>query len=292
MRVIDPADIAENYLQDLKTSVKKLNRELRVIGLIASEDKPSIAYAKTTKRVFNDAGFLYELRQVPRLQLEREIISANNDRRVHGIFVYFPVFANQEDDYLRNLVHYTRDIEAGSLYWTRKLSANDRLATGNDSGKKALIPCTPLAIVKILDDIGEYGSGSLPISGRKVTIFNRSEVIGRPLAVMMSNDGARVYSFDEQGPLLFRDGQPEEIDISRNEAIRSSAIVITGVPNDSFRVTVEEVSPDSVCVNFSSEKNFDAGVPDKVRTFVPRVGPMTVAMCMRNTIRLFKNFHQ
>ena len=292
MRVIDPAGIAGKYLQDLEIKVKKLDRKPRVVGFIASEDKPSIAYARATMRTFNDAGFHYELRQVRRLELEREITGANKDARIHGIFIYFPVFANQEDDYLRNLVHYTKDIEAGSRYWTRKLSANDRLATGKDPGKKALIPCTPLAIVKILDDTGEYGPGEPPLSGKRVTIFNRSEVIGRPLAVMMSNDGAEVYSFDEQGPLLFRAGQPEEIDISRYAAISSSAIVITGVPDNSFQVTAEEVSAGSVCVNFSSEDNFGIGVPDKVRVFVPRVGPMTVAMCMRNTIRLFRNFHQ
>lgn len=292
MAVIDPAEIAEHYLEGLKGSVSELNRELHVAGFIASEDKPSIAYANATKRVFNDAGFHYDLRQVQRLELEKEIVAANENPDVHGIFVYFPVFANQEDDYLRNLVHYTKDIEAGSLYWTRKLTANDRLATGEDANKKALIPCTPLAIVKILDDIGEYGSGERPINGRTVTIFNRSEVIGRPLAVMMSNDGAHVYSFDENGPLLFRGGHPEETSISRQEALAQSDIVITGVPDNSFSVTASEIKEDAVCVNFSSEKNFEEQVAEKARVFVPRVGPMTVAMCMRNTIRLFRNFHQ
>lgn len=292
MPVIDPAEIAEQYLKELKDSVSALNQELHVAGFIASEDKPSIAYANATKRVFDDAGFHYHLRQVQRLELEKEILAANENPDVHGIFVYFPVFANQEDDYLRNLVHYTKDIEAGSLYWTRKLTANDRLANGEDSNKKALIPCTPLAIVKILDDIGEYGSGERPINDKTVTIFNRSEVIGRPLAVMMSNDGARIYSFDENGPLMFRDGQPEETSVTRSEALAQSNIVITGVPDKSFCITANEVNEDTVCVNFSSEKNFEEAVAQKVRVFVPRVGPMTVAMCMRNTIRLFRNFHQ
>ncbi len=292
METIDPAEIAEKYLQELKTSVSSLDQDLHVVGFIASEDKPSIAYANATKRVFNEAGFRYELRQVQRLSLEREIIIANEDPDTHGIFVYFPVFANQEDDYLRNLVHYTKDIEAGSLYWTRKLTANDRLATNDDNDKKALIPCTPLAIVKILDDIGEYGTGKCPLSGKTVTIFNRSEVIGRPLAVMMSNDGADVFSFDENGPLIFRDGQPQETSVSRRDALSQSDIVITGVPHEAFTVTSGELPEQCVCVNFSSEKNFDTAVSQKARIFVPRVGPMTVAMCMRNTIRLFKNFHQ
>lgn len=292
MQSIDPAEIADVYLQELKHSVAALSEEPHVVGFIASEDRPSIAYANATKKVFSEAGFQYELRQVQRLQLEAEIIAANEDPAVHGIFVYFPVFANQEDDYLRNLVHYTKDIEAGSLYWTRKLSANDRLATEDDSRKKALIPCTPLAIVKILDDINEYGSTDRPVSGKTITIFNRSEVIGRPLAVMMSNDGATVYSFDENGPLEFKAGHPAETPITRTQALAESDIVITGVPHPEFCVTADELKSDAVCVNFSSEKNFAADVEEKARVFVPRVGPMTVAMCMRNTIRLFENFHQ
>ena len=292
MQIVDPAEIAKKYLLQLKESVARLGKNMHVVGFIASDDQPSLSYANATRKVFTDAGFNYDLRRVKRLELEIEIIKANEDKEVHGIFIYFPVFSNQEDDYLRNLVHYTKDIEAGSLYWTRKLNTNDRSATDEDTNKKALIPCTPLAIVKVLDDIGEYGNGDLPLAGKAITIFNRSEVIGRPLAVMMSNDGAMVLSFDEHGPLEFKAGAPNETSMDRRSALAQSDIIITGVPGSSFAlVKREEVPSNSVCVNFSSEKNFNEDVESHVRTFIPRVGPMTVAMCMRNTIRLFENFH-
>jgi methylenetetrahydrofolate dehydrogenase (NAD+) len=292
MQIVDPAEIAKKHLLQLKESVARLSKNMHVVGFIASDDQPSLSYANATRKVFTDAGFNYDLRRVKRLKLEIEIIKANEDKEVHGIFIYFPVFSNQEDDYLRNLVHYTKDIEAGSLYWTRKLNTNDRSATDEDTNKKALIPCTPLAIVKVLDDIGEYGNGDLPLAGKAITIFNRSEVIGRPLAVMMSNDGAMVLSFDEHGPLEFKAGAPNETSMNRRSALAQSDIIITGVPGSSFAlVKREEVPSNSVCVNFSSEKNFNEDVESHVRTFIPRVGPMTVAMCMRNTIRLFENFH-
>ena len=292
MQIVDPAEIAKKYLQRLKESVTRLERNMQVVGFIASDDPPSVSYANATRRVFTDAGFNYDLRHVKRLELEAEIIRANADEDVHGIFIYFPVFSNQEDDYLRNLVHYTKDIEAGSLYWTRKLDTNDRSATDQDTNKKALIPCTPLAIVKVLDDIGEYGDGDLPLTGKKITIFNRSQVIGRPLAIMMSNDGAMVLSFDEHGPLEFKAGTPKETSLDRSSALAQSDIIITGVPGSDFElVKPEEVPDDAVCINFSSEQNFTEDVKSHVRAFIPRVGPMTVAMCMRNTIRLFEHFH-
>ena len=219
MLTVDPAQIAKKQLAMLKDSVAQLNSKVLVVGFIASDDPPSFSYAKATRKEFTNVGFNYDLRKVKRLDLEVEIIKANADENVHGIFIYFPVFKNQEDAYLRNLVHYTKDIEAGSLYWTRKLNTNDRSATGKDTDKKALIPCTPLAIVKVLDEIGEYGTGALPLSEKTVTIFNRSEVIGRPLAVMMSNDGARVISFDENGPIEFRKGIPRETNVDRSMAL-------------------------------------------------------------------------
>jgi len=293
MWIVDVAEIAEKYLDELKANVRQLGATPRVVGYIASDDLPSITYAKATKRVFNEIGFDYDLRQIKRLELEQEILSANENPSIHGIFIYFPVFNSQEDDYLRNLVHFTKDIEAGSRYWTRKLNVNDRLATEGDQQKKALLPCTPLAIVKILDDISEYGSESGPMAAKTIAIFNRSEVIGRPLAVMMSNDGALVYSFDENGPFEFQAGQPKETRITRKEALAASDIVITGVPNEQFKkIKSAEISKNTICINFSSVQNFDDDVRQHVRIFVPRVGPMTVMMNMRNMIRLYKNFHQ
>ena len=293
MYLVDPSTIAQKYLAQSKISLSEVDQNLHIVGLIASDDSPSIAYARATKQVFQDAGFDYELRQVKRLDLEKEILAANDDNTVHGIFIYFPVFKNQQDEYLRNLVHYTKDIEAGSSYWTHKLYSNDRLAISGDSDKKALLPCTPLAIVKILEDLSEYGEGGEPLANKRVTIFNRSEVIGRPLAIMMSNDGAIVYSFDENGPIQYEQAKAQECEITRTQALAESDIIVTGVPNEQFqKIQTSELKATAVCLNFSSVKNFSADVPEYVKTFVPRVGPMTVAMCMRNTIRLYKNFRR
>ena len=215
----DPSVFANRYVESVHHEIQTHGLKIRVLGLIATDDEPSMTYARATQRRFDDAGIHYELRQVERLDLERVIEQANADDAVHGIFIYFPVFNNQQDDYLRNHVDYRKDIEAGSIYWTGKLYANDRRALDDNASGKALLPCTSLAIVKILTEIGRYAEDvARPIANKTVTIFNRSEVIGRPLAIMMSNDGAKVYSFDVNGPLLFQNAVPSETDISRAAA--------------------------------------------------------------------------
>lgn len=289
----NPVKLAEKYVNEVAAEIAESGIAPRVRGFIATEDKPSIAYARATRQKFNDVGIEYDLQSVERLKLEEAIRVANEDDDVHGVFIYFPVFHNQQDDYLRNKVDFRKDIEAGSHYWTGKLYANDRLAVAGDPTKKALLPCTPLAIVKILTELGLYGDGEeRPLSGKTVSIFNRSEVIGRPLAVMMSNDGARLYSFDINGVLEFLDAKPNECSIDRKSALDQSDIVITGVPSPSFElIRANEIKPNTVCINFSSFPNFDDDVATHTDIYVPRVGPMTVAMCMRNTLRLYKNFH-
>ena len=290
---LDPAQIAKKYVAEVKVQVERISTRIKVVGLIASQDKPSLAYARATQQKFDAIGIDYDLRNIERLDLEHEILALNASPDVHGIFIYFPVFHNEQDSYLRNLVDYRKDIEAGSQYWTHKLYTNDRLAVPGDPLKKALLPCTPLAIIKMLAETGICDpQDEHPLAGKTVTIFNRSEVIGRPLAVMLSNDGAKVYSFDINGPLLFTNAKPAEVDISRSAALATSDIVITGVPSQHFeKVRGDEILPGTVCLNFSSVPNFADDIEPQTHIFIPKVGPMTVAMCMRNTVRLYKNFH-
>jgi 5,10-methylene-tetrahydrofolate dehydrogenase/methenyl tetrahydrofolate cyclohydrolase len=293
---LDPAKVAQKYLDEVRIEIKNLTEQISVVGFVANDDLPSVTYANATQQKFTDAGIAYDLRRIARLDLEEAITEVNEDPKIHGLFVYLPVFNNEQDVILRNLVDFRKDIEGGGHYWTRKLYDNDRLADDDDDDqtRKALLPCTPLAIIKMLTEAQVYlADVDLPMSDKTVTIFNRSEVVGRPLAAMLSNDGARVYSFDINGPLEFDRGRPAEVEISRQQAIARSDIVITGVPSESFqKVSAAEIRKDTVCLNFSFYANFEEDISTRTGIFIPRVGPVTVAMCMRNTLRLYQNFHQ
>jgi hypothetical protein len=85
---------------------------------------------------------------------------------------------------------------------------------GAASDKKSLLPCTPLAIVKLMEYLKVYDE-ALPIgdrmAGKSVVVINRSEIVGRPLAAMLANDGADVYSVDLNGVYLMRRGKMLEV---------------------------------------------------------------------------------
>jgi 5,10-methylene-tetrahydrofolate dehydrogenase/methenyl tetrahydrofolate cyclohydrolase len=295
-RLIDPAEVADSFRDEIRRELLALPEPLVIAGFLSTEHGPSATYAEYTRRGCEDVGARFELRHVKRLEAEAAVLEANADARVHGILVYYPVFGTQQDTYLRDLVLPGKDIEGLHSFWARCLYENRRFLDAERT-KKAILPCTPLAILKLLDETGVSKRGEArPLAGVRAVVFNRSEVVGRPLASMMANDGASVLSFDVDGSQHFAPAREEhahtveESSVGRAEALAEADVVITGVPTRAFPlVRAAEIREGAACLNFSTLKNFDEDVLAKAAVFVPRVGPMTVTMAVRNAVRLYRN---
>jgi len=294
--IIDPSAVATEFRNSLRKEIAALPTPLRLLGLISGQSGPAHTYAEYTRRGCEEVGVSFELKNVARLEAEASVAAANADPNVHGVLIYYPVFGTEQDQYLRDSVDPGKDIEGLHSFWSRCLYENRRFIDAAQT-KKAILPCTPLAILKLLEAAQVFDpSAPRPLEGRRVCIFNRSEVVGRPLASMLANDGAEVVSFDIDGPLSFSPGAGRaahtvhETNIDRQAALAQADIVVTGVPSRSFeRIAARELRPGAVCVNFSTFANFESDVRETARVFVPRVGPMTVTMALRNTLRLYQN---
>ena len=134
---------------------------------------------------------------MPRHELEQALEAANADPLVSGIMVYYPVFGNEPsfyggsmDDYLRDTIAVEKDVEGLCYTYRNKLYRNQRYLDQARQRNKCILPCTPLSCVKILEHLGAYDA-SLPVGnrldGRVITVINRSEIVGRPLAAMLAN---------------------------------------------------------------------------------------------------------
>ena len=287
------SDIANYYHRRLRVAVNRKNysQKPRILGILAPEagDAASMVYARTLQKACLDIGFDLGLVRNKLDDIKARIRSANRDPSIHGIFVFYPIFKDGKDKEIKELIDPIKDIEGLSSYWSKKLYLNERYI---DKGKKkkAILPCTSLGILKILayvDNLDELAGQTF--AGKKITIFNRSDVVGRPLAYMLKNDGATVYSFDIEGGVhVQKNGK--EVPISREEALSKSDTIITGVPSRAFeKIRGEEINENTTCLNFSFVKNFEESAKEKAGIYVPRVGPMTIAMCVRNAIRLYEN---
>ena len=196
---------------------------------------------------------------------------------------------DEKDKELKDLIDPAKDVEGLSHYWSEMLYSNKRYVD-EDTKKKAILPCTSLGTLKTLayvDNLDERAGQTF--AGKKITIFNRSDVVGLPLAYMLKNDGATVYSFDLQGGVVM-DKNSKEVSITRAEALQQSDTIITGVPSRAFeKIRGEEIQENTTCINFSFVQNFEESAKEAAGVYVPRVGPMTIAMCVRNAIRLYEN---
>jgi methylenetetrahydrofolate dehydrogenase (NADP+)/methenyltetrahydrofolate cyclohydrolase len=294
-RVIDPAAVAASFRAQLRIELAALPQRLTLLGLLADGHAPSATYAEYTRKGAEDVGMNFALRSVTAADAERAVREASADPDVHGILVYYPI--GSEDGWLRELVDPRKDMEGLHSYWARCLYENRRFVDAART-KQAILPSTPLAVHKLLEAAGAFRGAGRPLEGVKAVVFNRSEVVGYPLAAMMAHDGAQVVSFDVEGARLFTSSangeahRSEPIDISRAEALGEADVVVTGVPSRAFPLLRgDEIKPGAICLNFSTLRNFDDSILERASSFVPRVGPMTVTMALRNTLRLYKHRH-
>lgn len=226
-------------------------------------------------------------------------MKANEDDAVDGIIVYYPIFPKNptHDKYVQETVDLSKDVEGLRHSYLHNMYHNIRFLDAPENKKKSILPCTPLAVVKILEHLQIYNpilAYGNRLFGKTITVINRSEVNGRPLAALLANDGATVYSVDITGVQLFTRGQgikkprhqvEEKEGWGLEQCLPLSDVIIGGVPAESYKVPTELIRDGAVCINFSSFKNFDGdAVKEKASIYVPSVGKVTIAILLRNLV--------
>lgn len=120
-----------------------------------------------------------------------------------------------------------------------------------------------------------------------MTIINRSEIAGQPLAALLAKEGADVYSVDENNVQKFTKNDVVDTDLKYTEVVPKSDIVITGVPDMNYKLPTQLLKPGVVAINFSTHANFESDITSKASYFVPSVGKVTVAMLKENLLKLY-----
>ena len=294
--VLDPSPVAAAYFDEVRREVARLGgRRPRIVGLLSQADGPAATYARYARRGCEAVGIELDVRHVRAEEVEPAIAAANIDPAVDGIFLYYPLLDRVGDRWLRELVDPRKDVEGLHSFWSRLLYENTRFV---DPGHlaRAILPCTPLAILKLLQHAGMRGAtGNVdaPLEGVTACIINRSDLVGMPLAAMLANDGARVHSLDIAGAVTFEPAigrhthDVRDSGIDRASALAAADVVISAVPSKDFElVRGDEIREGAICVDVAEYTNFDPSVMDKASVFVPRVGPLTIAMATRNLTRL------
>ncbi|KAF3179349.1 NAD-dependent 5,10-methylenetetrahydrafolate dehydrogenase [Orbilia oligospora] len=295
-KVVLAATVAKTLFDEVQTTLKTLQRKPKLVGFLANDDPASRTYAEWTEKTCEQYGLEFELREVDKDELEQAVIAANEENAVDGGIIYFPVFGTKQDQYLQQILDVSKDVEGLSHKYIFNMYQNIRFL---DEAKtqKSILPCTPLAVIKILEYIGVYNK-IIPygnrLFGRTIAVINRSEVVGRPLAALLANDGASVYSVDINNIQHFTRGEGVKMhrhhavdtDLKVEDVIPKCDVVITGVPSKGYKFPVELLKDGAICINFSSEENFGPEVMNKASIYVPAIGRVTIAILLRNLVRL------
>ncbi|KAM0750203.1 NAD-P-binding protein [Meredithblackwellia eburnea MCA 4105] len=338
-RTVTGEAVASPFRQAIIAAASSQTPKPKLVGILATSSAPSKAYASWTEKACHAVGIEYELRELKpedggegpanQADVEEAILEANANPNVHGIMVYYPIFGIRQDGYLQQAVSPLKDVEGLNFTWLFSLYHNARFidprklagAAGVLSSEstapaasisdqegtlaKAILPCTPLAIVKTLEHcqvynvLLPYGSRAF---GKTITVINRSEVVGRPLAALLSNDGARVFSVDLDGIQEFTrrkaptDGttrpsfHPHHVvqstKLTLEECLAISDVVVSGVPSKSYQIKTDNLKEGVVAINFSESKNFEPTVKEKASLYCPGIGKATIVMLQRNLMRL------
>lgn len=287
--IIDGASIAAQIQQELLEQIK--NRPGRAPSLhvvIVGDHAPSLIYVKRKTEACLKIGIFsktYRLSSdISEEELLEHIFSLNQDPNVDGILVQLPLPKQINPNRITQAVDPSKDVDGFHLVNLGKL------VLGDSSG---FTPCTPLGIQTLLE------RSSIPTSGKHVVILGRSQIVGKPLALLLMQNNPKANA-----TVTIANSHTTRL----KEICQSADILIAAIGQPLF-VKADMVKPDAVVIDVGINRIEAPHLPkgyqivgdvdfEEVRkhcahiTPVPGgIGPMTIAMLLSNTVKSYFN-HQ
>jgi methylenetetrahydrofolate dehydrogenase (NADP+) / methenyltetrahydrofolate cyclohydrolase len=276
--IIDGKAVAREIQAQIKEEVDGLKRRWGMVpGLgvvLVGDDPASHLYVRNKEKACKEVGIRSEEHLLPAAVSERELLSLiqklNRKDEIHGILVQLPLPAHIRAERVLVAVSPQKDIDGFH-------PVNQGLLL---SGGEGFRPCTPMGIMKLLDSAG------CDPKGKNATVVGRSNIVGKPVALMLLERHATVTICHSRTANLKNEVGRADIVVAaigkaaliRGDWIKPGAVVIDVGVN---RLASGKLSGD---VEFESAKERASHI-----TPVPGgVGPMTICMLLFNTLRAAK----
>lgn len=207
-------------------------------------------------------------------ELLAEIDKRNKDPEVSGLIVQLPLPDHLDEQAIIQAIAPEKDVDGFHPYNIGQLVKNEA----------ELVPCTPKGIMDLLQ------ANAIQIAGKNVVIIGRSQIVGLPLALMMTHANATVSVLHSQTPNP--NAYIQQADIIVTAAGNPDAIDESAIPEGAVIVDVSILRAEDGTLH--GDVDFEK-VKDKVDAITPvpgGVGPMTVAMLMEQTILCACRQHQ
>lgn len=274
------AKVRELVAHDVEDWVKKGNRPPKLQVILVGSNPASHSYVNAKTKACNDVGVKSDTLVLPdtvsQMELEAVIHKYNNDVDTDGILVQLPLPTHIPQLSVIEAIDFRKDVDA-----FHPMNVG-RLTIGQPSFK----PCTPAGILELLDYY------SIPTKGKHAVVIGASNIVGTPMSILMSRESGGAKSTVTICHKFTRDITRHTIDADILIVAAGSPSLITG-PMVKEGVVIIDVGINRVA-DHTTEKGYRLvgdcdfeSVSQKASWITPvpgGVGPMTVAMLMKNTL--------
>jgi methylenetetrahydrofolate dehydrogenase (NADP+)/methenyltetrahydrofolate cyclohydrolase len=276
-RIIDGRALAATVKEDVAVRVRELaqrGRSVRLDAVLVGGGPSATIYARNQEKACRELGIEHVLHQRPESAGEDDVACCvedlNDDPAVTAVMVHLPLPALVDTERIQSLIAIHKDVEG----------VNPANIGNVVYGRRSLMPCTALAVIEMIESTG------IDLPGSRCVCVGASNIVGKPVVVLLMRAEATVISTN--------------VYTAEIEALtRTADVLVTAVGRPGL-VTADMVRPGAVVIDVGITRV--TGADGKTRTVgdvafdevaevagwlspVPGgVGPMTVAMLLRNTV--------
>jgi methylenetetrahydrofolate dehydrogenase (NADP+) / methenyltetrahydrofolate cyclohydrolase len=267
--IMDGRALAARIREEVAEEVAELDGTLGLATVLVGDDPASDIYIRSKHKAANEAGIEARDHRLPEDASEEDVLGLvaelNQDEAIDGILVQLPLPGGIDENRVIRAVEPIKDVDgfhpfnAGQLYL----------------GEPTHVPATPLGILALLD---EY---EVELEGARAVVIGRSEIVGKPVAHLLLQRNATVTVCHSRTADLA--AQAREADVLVVAAGRRGLVSAADVKEGAAVVDVGITRTDNGIVG-----DVDPAAAERAGLITPvpgGVGPMTVAMLLRSTIR-------
>ena len=278
--IIDGKAVSAQVKEDIRVETEKLKAQGIEIGLavvIVGNDPASQVYVRNKEKACETVGFNSYKYALPEETTEQELLALvdklNNDDKVDGILVQLPLPKHLDDKIIINNIRPDKDVDAFHPVNVGKIMIGDY----------SFLPCTPAGVMELIKSTGTE------IAGKECVVIGRSNIVGKPQAMLLLH---------QSGTVTICHSKTKDL-----KAVASRADILVAAVGRAKMITADYVKQGAVVIDVGMNRDENGklcgdvdfeSVKDKASYITPvpgGVGPMTIAMLMKNTLTAGKDHH-
>ncbi len=272
--ILNGKELSAKIKSQLNEEVKTLNGKVGLAVIIVGDNPASRVYVNNKKKACEEIGFVSEEYALPETTTQEELVNLvkqlNQKKSINGILVQLPLPKHLDEKAVIETISPEKDVDAFHVSNVGKILIGDY----------HFLSCTPAGVMELIHEAG------IEVAGKECVVIGRSNIVGKPMALLLLHENGTVTVCHSKTQNL-------------KEVTKRADILVVAIGRAKF-VTADMVKPGAVVIDVGMDRDengklcgdVDFESVEKVAgaiTPVPGgVGPMTIAMLMKNTLNAYK----